>query len=157
MSDLGDTVTARRLLYESRELAESVGDRQTTARALLGLGVMLHKEVDFGQARRYYEQSLCICREIGDGIGSVMALGSLALLTYQVGDFEEALAFARDSLALRREMGAHASLHEELTIIAGLAARHRQAEAAARLYGAQPSSVIRWASGWAGLLRRWRL
>jgi hypothetical protein len=57
-------------------------------------------------------------------------------LNYQVRDFERALAFAGESLTVRREMGAHASLHEELKIIAGLAAQHRQPEAAARLYGA---------------------
>jgi non-specific serine/threonine protein kinase len=65
-----------------------------------------------------------------------MELGCLALLMYRLGDFERTLAFAGESLTVRREMGAHASLHEELAFIAGLAARHHQPEASARLYGA---------------------
>jgi non-specific serine/threonine protein kinase len=129
-------VTARRLLHESLELAESVNDRQTFARALHGLGIVAFMERDFVEATYYLEQSLRICREVGDGVSSVMELGTLALLTYQIGNFEKALAFAGESLTLRSKLGAHASMHEELAIIAGLAARRQKPEPAARLYGA---------------------
>jgi transposase len=107
--ELGDKVTARRLLHEALALAESVGNRQTTARALHKLGTIAHVEHDVAHATSYYEQSLVLCRDTGDGVGSVVELGNLAMLMYQVGDFERALAHARESLALRRELGAHAS------------------------------------------------
>ncbi|HYL82431.1 MAG TPA: tetratricopeptide repeat protein, partial [Candidatus Acidoferrum sp.] len=75
------------------------------ARALHGVGTIIHEISDYAEARPFLEESLSIWRELGNKEGTATALHSLGWLAFQVGDFERARSLSEEALLLNRELG----------------------------------------------------
>ncbi|MBV9546434.1 MAG: tetratricopeptide repeat protein [Chloroflexi bacterium] len=136
VADRGDHAAAQQLFAEALRVAESADCKQIVARAHHGLGTLAYARGEFARAIDYFERSLEIARAIGDDIGMTTELASLAVATYHLRDIERALRFSSEVLTLRRDLGARVYQPSSLSVVAGLAARKHQAEAAARLHGA---------------------
>jgi predicted ATPase/class 3 adenylate cyclase len=75
------------------------------ARALHGLGTIIHEISDYAEARPHLEESLSIWRELGDKKGTATALNSLGWLAFQLGDSDTARSLSEEALLLNRELG----------------------------------------------------
>ncbi len=75
------------------------------ARALHGLGTIIHEISDYTQARPFLEESLSIWRDLGDKKGTAAALNNQGWLAFQLGDFGAARALSEEALLLNRELG----------------------------------------------------
>jgi predicted ATPase/DNA-binding SARP family transcriptional activator len=101
----GDLERGRKLLEESLELKQRVGDAWGASATLNNLGVLAFESGDLVAARRYGEETLRVKREIGDthGLGAVLSnLGEIAVLEDRL---DEAEALLGESLAHKRELG----------------------------------------------------
>lgn len=110
----GDFSRATALWEECLELYQSVGDRESSAVALLGLSDIARDQGDaFGIIARC-EASLALFREYQHLWGAGYALNNLALAAYLQGDLSQALARAEESIALFAGLQAGLSLSEVL-------------------------------------------
>jgi non-specific serine/threonine protein kinase len=134
--DQGGDAFAGRLLREALKLAEATCDAWGQARALNGLGTVAVRGGDFARAIDCFQRSLTHSRELGDQTGVASLLGNLAQLAYRRGDFDSAIQLTSETIAMRRNLHVMWNLPHDLEVSAGVAARHRLAEQAARLYGA---------------------
>src|SRR5690606_35446566 len=88
---LSENVEARLIFEESLEIAQQLGNRLDTARALDHLGMLLVWGIkDYEGAKLYYEQSLAIRHDIGDLPGAAHTLNNIADVAAKVGDFASA-------------------------------------------------------------------
>jgi predicted ATPase/DNA-binding CsgD family transcriptional regulator len=107
----GDYAGAARLAEESLALARECGDREGTALALRGLG-MVEVRSDWGdldRAAALFEESLALRRELGDRWGTANMLVWLGHLAARRGDASRAVHLYEEGLALLRALGAPAS------------------------------------------------
>jgi predicted ATPase/class 3 adenylate cyclase len=81
------------------------GRTSARARALHGVGTIIHELSDYPEARPFMEESLSIWREVGDRRGMAAALSSLGWLAFEVGDFGAARSLSQEALLLNRELG----------------------------------------------------
>jgi predicted ATPase/class 3 adenylate cyclase len=103
---------ARGHMREGRERLERLlalpgaeGRTNARAKALHGVGTIIHEISDYVAARPYLEESLSIWRELGDEKGTAAALNNLGWLAFQVGDFGRARSLSEEGLLLNRKVG----------------------------------------------------
>jgi predicted ATPase len=75
------------------------------AKALHGVGTIIHEISDHAQARPFLEESLSIWRQLGDRRGTATSLNSLGWLAFEVGDFGVARSLSQEALLLNRGLG----------------------------------------------------
>lgn len=95
----------RRLLQESLQLREHIGDQRGIASALSLLGDLAYERGDYEEARRYATQSLTLYNELGDNFGRALALNHLGQVAGSKGAYLEAKRYYEESLALLRAHG----------------------------------------------------
>ena len=100
-----DFVTARRLLEESLEIRQALGDRPGIAKTLNLLGTLAAEQKDNGLARQHYEASLTIHRELGNRIGIAAALNNLGNIAKCQSDGATARLYYEESLEITRAEG----------------------------------------------------
>jgi len=79
------------LYEESRALAEANGDRDTTARALIGLGFTYVNRFEFDKARAPLDRGLAIALDVGDYFIADNAALANALIHFYMGEYVAAL------------------------------------------------------------------
>ena len=109
-----DYAAARRLLEESLELWQELGDKRGVAWSLRSLGYVAHHQGEYEAATDLYEQSLFICREVGSKSGVAWSLNCLGEIAHHNGKFAAAHRLYAESLALRRELGERRGLADSL-------------------------------------------
>ncbi|MGH3144983.1 MAG: LuxR C-terminal-related transcriptional regulator, partial [Rubrobacter sp.] len=70
------------------------------AKALSGLGLILHFQQDYGPAIAVLEEALAMCKELGDGSGAALALANLGYAPMHGGYRERVAAFVEEGEAL---------------------------------------------------------
>jgi len=128
----GDGTSARALLRESLQLAESLHDSTASARALSRLGVVALLEGDGQEAQALEERSLALYRESDDLRGSADATLNLGWAMALLGDLERAEAFFIEGLEQSRVVGAKRTTAYAMSGLAWVKLKgHHDAEAAA--------------------------
>jgi predicted ATPase/DNA-binding SARP family transcriptional activator len=135
----GSLAVARSFYERGLALSQQLGDQAQMAQSLSGLGGVAELEGDYPRASSFFERSVPLAREVGARSCLVWALHAWGFVTWQQGDVNAGRALLEESLAMFREMGHRYGLARTLERLAGLALALRQAERAARLYGAATS------------------
>ncbi len=132
-------------------LARELGDPQTEARALNGLGLGHDRLGQYDQALEAFLHSLRITQDTGDRMGSFRALNNLASLYTDTGNTTQALAFHRQALEIAEALRSPVMLASSMThLIAIRDQMHRSEEvltlAAEHLDVIRESGPPRWTS-----------
>jgi predicted ATPase/DNA-binding SARP family transcriptional activator len=98
-----DPEKARRLFIRGRDLFREIGDRDSLAYTLLGLGRVARNLHDYQAAKEAYGEALALSQAIGDQIGSAEALQLLSSIADLQGQAAEAERLARKGLAITRD------------------------------------------------------
>jgi class 3 adenylate cyclase len=100
---------------QSTELAQSVGDKYSTAAGLTASGAVYYSQDNYDKALSYFQQALNKMEEIEDPQGISDALNNVALIYEKQNNFEKALVYHLRSLQLAKELndkpGIAASFH----------------------------------------------
>ncbi|MDP9324921.1 MAG: hypothetical protein M3O87_00095, partial [Candidatus Dormibacteraeota bacterium] len=101
----GEYAIAGRLLEESAEIADRLGDRREHALALTILGHNLIDAGDLASARTNLEVSVPSARQVGDPFVLARSLATLADLAGREGRDEEAVAAAGEARSIFEQVG----------------------------------------------------
>ena len=132
---LGDYAAARKLLWQSLEIAQELGDKSSVSKLLNILGMLLTQATgQYDEARSLLQQSLEISRQLGDKramASSLQNLGSLARLS---GELDEAQRLYQQSLEIAQELGEKRGVAASLQNLGSLALLSNDYDEARRLY-----------------------
>jgi predicted ATPase/DNA-binding CsgD family transcriptional regulator len=128
--------TARRHLDEALALFRAMNEEWGIAFTLYGRGLVAVNERDLKAAQQYLEESQTRLRQLGDRRGMIRAVTGLAMVACDQNRAIEARALLLEAMRLTREVGDQWSVTATLDVMAGLCARHKQVQLAARLCGA---------------------
>jgi predicted ATPase/DNA-binding CsgD family transcriptional regulator len=103
-TNLADEESGRRYYSEGLELANELGDRQSSTYALLGLANVALFEGDLDGALEMYEQCLAILTELGSEAGIASALNNIALVSMHRGNLERAVCLFKESVQKSQEI-----------------------------------------------------
>ncbi len=147
---------ATRLLDESLELWQALGDQAGAARALANQGLVAGWQGDFGRARGLLEEALAIFRTLHAQDDMAETLATLGLFVEVQGDASLAWALLEEALSVFRAVGDGRGVAHALGWMALTARRHgayaraltlyEEALAHARAVGDQ-RSIARWLNG----------
>jgi predicted ATPase/DNA-binding CsgD family transcriptional regulator len=138
---LGDYATARRLLQNGLELAETLHDAAATARALTRLSMVAMYEDDARGAQALLERSLALCREGQDLQWQALTLVWLGWAHILLGDLDRAEATLTESLDLCRTVGNTRLTVVVMSYLAVVKMNRRDHAGAARLAAAALTSA----------------
>ena len=91
--------------HEALPLWRAVGDRQSEALTLSGIGVMHSRLSEYQKALEYYNQVLSLWRALGNRKEEAIFLHNSGVTHWQLGDSQKALEYYGQALPLRREVG----------------------------------------------------
>jgi predicted ATPase/DNA-binding CsgD family transcriptional regulator len=128
--------TARRHFDEALTLFRTMGQEWGIAFTLYGRGLVAVNERDPQAAQQYLEESQNRLRQLGDRRGLIRAVTGLAMVACEQDRMIEARAFLLEAMRLTREVGDQWSMTATLDVMAGLCARRKDSQLAARLSGA---------------------
>lgn len=106
LAQTGNLTESFKLLEESTQISEQLGDRWLLADNLLSLASQLWDQSQYKQAKKHLYRSLQIQQEIGDRRGAAAVLIWLGLNTLYLGD-SQGEEYFRQGMAIYREMGDH--------------------------------------------------
>jgi len=132
----GDYGAARLQEEQNLTFFRQVKDRRDVFATLNALGEIARAEGQYEQAKKYYEESLAIKRELGSKTSIVVALMNLGITMVHLGDMLRAKQLFAESLELVRETAWRSGMISVLVLFASLAVAQKQAEQAARVFGA---------------------
>jgi DNA-binding CsgD family transcriptional regulator len=132
----GDYERAAPLFAEGLVLGRELEDKRTIAYTVHNLGEVARHRGEYGQAVTLYTESLSVSREIEDNFCIVVNLGWLGVVALRQGDHETAAELLKEGLALAQELEKGDFLAMCLEGLAGLAGAEKEAQRAARLFGA---------------------
>jgi predicted ATPase/DNA-binding CsgD family transcriptional regulator len=128
--------TARLHLDEALALFRAMGQEWGIAFTLYGRGLVAVNERDLQAAQQYLEESQTRLRQLGDRRGLIRAVTGLAMVACEQERTIEARALLLEAMRLTREVGDQWSLTATLDVMAGVCARRKEVQLAARLCGA---------------------
>jgi ATP/maltotriose-dependent transcriptional regulator MalT len=128
--------TARLHLDEALALFRARGQECGIAFSLYGRGLVAVNERDLQAAQQYLEESQTRLRQLGDRRGLIRAVTGLAMVACEQERTIEARALLLEAMRLTREVGDQWSLTATLDVMAGVCARRKEVQLAARLCGA---------------------
>jgi predicted ATPase/DNA-binding CsgD family transcriptional regulator len=128
--------TARRHFDEALTLFRTMGQEWGIAFTLYGRGLVAVNQRDPKAAQQYLEESQNRLRQLGDRRGLIRAVTGLAMVACEQDRMIEARALLLEAMRLTREVGDQWSMTATLDVMAGLCARRKEAQLAARLCGA---------------------
>ena len=112
----GNYEEARRLLKESIEILDALGDRKGRSASLHQLAIIESGQGNYEEARRLLKESIEIKDALGDRQGRSASLHQLAIIEEGQGNYEEARRLLKESIeikdALGDRQGRSASLHQ---------------------------------------------
>jgi predicted ATPase/DNA-binding SARP family transcriptional activator len=124
----GDIVLANRLLNESLDAYQALGNRLGQADALTWLSTIDHR--DTHRSRALLEASLAITQELGHLAGIASNLASLAQQVYWEGDYVQPLPWLEEAMRLQRQLGSKSGMAWVLELRGNLALRQGNYEQA---------------------------
>jgi predicted ATPase/DNA-binding CsgD family transcriptional regulator len=133
---LADSAPARLHLDEALALFRAMGQEWGIAFTLYGRGLVAVNERDLQAAQQYLEESQTRLRQLGDRRGLIRAVTGLAMVACEQERTIEARALLLEAMRLTREVGDQWSLTATLDVMAGVCARRKEVQLAARLCGA---------------------
>jgi predicted ATPase/class 3 adenylate cyclase/Tfp pilus assembly protein PilF len=133
---LGDYERATELTEESMDLFREQGDKYFLAWCLNNLAMMVYSQGDLGRAGEFTEEAIALFRELGARADVAMGLCNLGWIALLQDDLGRAADFYRESLSLSWDAGMNQIVQGDLEGLACLAGAKREAERAARLWGA---------------------
>jgi tetratricopeptide (TPR) repeat protein/TolB-like protein/tRNA A-37 threonylcarbamoyl transferase component Bud32 len=101
----GETLQAKPMCDEARQIAQSFGDALGTARATNEVANAYWRQGDFATAKPLYEQALGTAQTIGDRRDEAGALNNLANIRHAQGDAVGAVRDYQRSIAIANERG----------------------------------------------------
>lgn len=138
---VGDFAKATEKLDEARRMAQALGDKESLAMALLGLGDVADNTGQYDQAEPLLWAAEELFRETGPRLWLVLSLAFLGTLAQRRGDDDAAQSLLDEALSLSREVGFHWGTAISLNRAGRLAREHGDDAEAARLYG---ESLVLW-------------
>ncbi|MEZ5337080.1 MAG: tetratricopeptide repeat protein [bacterium] len=107
---------AEAIVHYDRSIAElqRAGSRRSLGIAMANLGILLHRQGRFEDARERYEEALRIAGEQGNLRSRSAVLGYLATLYLDLGNMELARAYYEEAIALHERLGDLAYLANSL-------------------------------------------
>ncbi|MGH2550403.1 MAG: tetratricopeptide repeat protein, partial [Thermomicrobiales bacterium] len=90
---------------ESYRIANALGDRLTSARALHNRGVVASQTRDFPNATEYFEASQALFRDLGDRAAVALSLYNQGVIAERTGEFERATVMLEEALTLHEALG----------------------------------------------------
>jgi predicted ATPase/class 3 adenylate cyclase len=139
----GDPNAARTYLTEALALARELGDKRELLAAHNALAQLHRAEGELDAAEPLYERTLTLARELGDRESTAIGLLNLAMVSIGRGADERAGRMLLEVIEIVGETGSQSAGQSVLEVSAGLAARRREWQQAARLYGAAESQAQR--------------
>ena len=136
---LGNLEQARILHEEALTQARTLGEPWLLSFALNNLGEVARTQGQYDLARKYYEEAEALLRDTGDRGDQARFVHTLGYIAQHEGDYAGAEAQFRTSLTMFRRLGNRRGIAECLAGLAGLKARHGQAEWAATMLSAGES------------------
>ena len=131
---LADWEPARRMIEESREFFEQLGDRQGVAYGLGTCGLIALGQGRIEKGLALMLESVDIDLELGNKWAAAAMLGFSATVPFGQGDLARARRLAERGLSLAREVGARDVLYVTLHPLAAIALAEGDHERAARLF-----------------------
>lgn len=131
-----DYAAARPYIEEGLALFRQLGDQRAIAHSLSSLGVVAENEGASDQARQLYTEAYHLFQTLKDSWSMAIALSNLGDVAVGQRANAEARDAYRRSLRLFKEVGDRLFISRVLAYSAGVLAADRQAETAARLFGA---------------------
>jgi predicted ATPase/class 3 adenylate cyclase/Tfp pilus assembly protein PilF len=132
----GDTERATELYEESMSLFREHGDKQGLAFCLNNLAMLVYSQGDLGRAARLTEESVALHRKSGTRGGVSVGLYNLGWMALLQNNLGRAAGLYRESLSHSWDIGMNPLVQMALEGFACLAGAKREAERAARLWGA---------------------
>lgn len=105
VKELGDIYRAKALFSQALSEAQSQGDQNSEAYALLGLGRTVMIEQFYDQSEELIDQSLNLFRSQDDKVGILLALAEKGAIAADQKGYEVAKPFFQENLAICREIG----------------------------------------------------
>ncbi len=130
----GDNGQARRLLTESLDIFEALGDEAGIARTLNNLGLIAYLDRDYPEAKRLFEASLQRFRTLNDSRNVGGALGNLGLVAYVQGDDRAARNIGEEVLTIFERLGDTWAVATSLNNLARVLTRQGERARAVALY-----------------------
>ena len=109
-----DFVTARRLLEESLQICQALGEQLGIAWSLNLLGRLAWRQKDYDLARQHCEASLAIHRELGNRRGILFVLNILGTVASDQGDGAASRSYYEESLEIARAEGSPFGIYHAL-------------------------------------------
>jgi predicted ATPase/DNA-binding NarL/FixJ family response regulator len=103
--ELGGHLRAREYYMQSKELFESVGDRNGVANELNNIGLVALIQGHFDEAAKDLQASLAIRRETGDRLALPTTLSNLGDICIHEGDYDQAERYHMEALEVRLDIG----------------------------------------------------
>ena len=127
---------ARSHLERGRAILSELGDRQGMGGACYLLGELADDQGDRERARQHFIESKEISAELGYAWGIALAEHELGRIALDENDLRQAEPLLKASLRRKHELGEKLGIAHSLEMLACLAAAHREAQRAAKLWGA---------------------
>lgn len=99
-SFLGNFDRSIELVLESKEIADSAGDKYLMSHILNSMGELYNRQNSVEEALRYFKQALDLQREIGDSLTEVYTLSNLSILFGKGGDLGASLDHIQEAFEL---------------------------------------------------------
>jgi predicted ATPase len=132
----GDEARAAARYAEGLALSRDLGDTYNSAWALCHLGTVALRRGVLDQARELLEQSLALFQNLSHTAGVATARSQLGRVALRAGEIATARTLLEESLANFRELGQKRNIALSLVGLAVAVGQERQAEQAARMFGA---------------------
>jgi len=135
----GDNARARFHFENAVTLTRSLGNKRQLMAAINALAQSHRAEGQFDEAKPLYENVLALARELGDQQSVAIALLNLAMVFIGDDFTESARDMLLEVLTIAMATGSQPAAQSALEVGAGLAAKERQWDHAARFFGAAKS------------------
>lgn len=98
------------VLDVAQRVAERLGEQESVATVLRGIGVIHSRRGNHARAMEYYRKSMALSEAAGDKAGIARTLDNIGIVHRSQGDYPQALDCYRKSLALKEEVGDRAGI-----------------------------------------------
>jgi predicted ATPase/class 3 adenylate cyclase/Tfp pilus assembly protein PilF len=132
----GDLERATQLFEDGIDLFRKRGDKLGLAWCLINLGLAVYSRGDLGRAANLTEEGVGLLRELGVGADLSIGLCNLGWMALSQNDLSESTDYYEESLRLASDTGMEPVVLTTLEGYACLAGARREAQRAARLWGA---------------------
>lgn len=89
--------------FKQIQTSEQIGDKETYASGLVGIGTIYHDTGRHENALKYFRESRSVFQELGDNYWESLVLNNISYMHYCLGNYEHALVRGLESLEMARK------------------------------------------------------